>query len=101
MASYSKMKVKVGQIWGRPGYAFKLIITRIKDNEVFYTDIEGKSPGTGMLCSDGTPNGWDDGWVIEKEAPASPPSSLLDFFKGVPAGYCPCNILKEQCRYHR
>lgn len=51
---------------------------------------------------------WSDDWVIEDSyhsiqeiTSVSNSSSDLDFFRSVPEGYCPCNIAKSQCHYHR
>lgn len=107
MASYDKMKVKVGQRWGKPGSGMNIgiFIIRVDGKLVYYKscDKDGKVAETNReqsaaLKDDGTPQGWDDGWVIEKDAG---PASLIDFFKAVPDGHCPCNIPKTQCGYHK
>jgi hypothetical protein len=105
MASYDKMKVKVGQRWGKSSYGWKLIISRVDGKLAYYKfcDKDGKVAETDReqsadLKDDGTLQGWDDGWVIEKDAA---PATLIDFFKAVPDGHCPCNIPKEQCGYHK
>lgn len=37
----------------------------------------------------------------EEDAAPPPPATLIDFFKAVPDGHCPCNIPKAQCGYHK
>ena len=101
MATYDKMKVKAGRTWMKPGSGVKIFITRVDGTMAYYTSTGSASEKATNLMPDGSPKGWDDGWVIEKEAAPPPPATLIDFFNAVPDGHCPCNIPRTQCRYHQ
>lgn len=125
---YHKIKVEVGQIWqyfnGLTFEGGRRTITKVKDSSRTAYTKEGVF---GYLDEDCRPvwnctstysiNGWKIiGWTDGRQWPPitnqagstlSPPvvakqtKTSMDFFSGVPEGYCKCNILKSQCDYHR
>lgn len=102
------VKVRVGQKWKavKENPHSPATIVKIVKDEAYYT-FQGQECLFGHVTVNGYPRtGWLTGWVLDEEAPtivgvSNTELSVLSFFKAVPDGYCPCNIIKSQCEYHK
>lgn len=111
----SKIKVRAGQIWKNNIDGREVIIENVRSGRSNYSDRDashikdGEEISFGALTADDYPDMWVH-WTLHKDVepshstvsiPATNESSLIDFFKAVPEGHCPCNILKSQCDFHK
>lgn len=110
-----KTKVEVGQTWQnikrKSGITFR--VSKIEGNKVYAIDSKSNSEGYfGIIDDDGYPStNWDSGWACDpikannnstsKDSNISEDRSLLDFFKGVRSGHCPCDIPIVVCKFHK
>lgn len=100
----AKVKVRVGQVWRASGEDHLIIrIDLMPGSSGRKIAVGGGHDGKqrkcllGYLDKEGYPE-WDIDWCpLFKDAA---PTTLMDCFMQVPAGYCACNIPIVQCKYH-
>ena len=111
----SKVKLTIGQVWWENDISKppKYTISRVDQKWAYYTE-DGVEKRFCQLDKDGcmldARTYWDYTEAPDDKQPPIPMTlrskniNLDDdmaFFKATQSGYCPCNIPKERCDYHR
>lgn len=110
----SKVKLTIGQVWWENDISKppKYTISRVDQKWAYYTK-DGVEKRFCQLDKDGcmldAGTYWDYTKALDEKQspiPATLQSKKVEpndfaFFKATQPGYCPCNIIKERCDYHR